>query len=256
MTDAAGTTVTGYDALGRVVSVRDARGTVTRYTYDGLGHLLAQVSPDTGTTAFTYDAVGQLVQTQKADGTTITQAYDGLGRLIRQSAGEQTRSLTYDACPNGKGLLCVAAKTGGTATAASFAYTPWGQLATRQDTLDGTTDTTRYGYDGMGRLARIEYPSGISVGYGYADGHLTGITATVNGSTTTVATLDGYQAFGPPAYLTYGNGLFRTFSYYTDRRVIGISTNAAAGPLQSLTYGFDAADRITAIKNKKTRKTT
>ncbi|WP_240095707.1 RHS repeat-associated core domain-containing protein [Thermomonas flagellata] len=247
VTDAAGTTVTGYDALGRVVSVRDARGTVTRYTYDGLGHLLAQVSPDTGTTAFTYDAVGQLMQTQKADGTTITQAYDGLGRLIRQSAGGQTRTLTYDACTNGKGLLCVAAKTGGTATAASFAYTPWGQLATRQDTLDGVTDTTRYGYDGLGRLSRIEYPSGIAVGYGYTDGHLETVTAAVNGSTTTVATLSGYQAFGPPAYLTYGNGLLRTVSYDTDRRIIGISTNAASGPLQSLTYGFDAADRITAI---------
>ncbi|MCR6494853.1 hypothetical protein LJB71_00375 [Thermomonas sp. S9] len=193
VTDAAGTTETGYDALGRVVSVRDARGTVTRYTYDGLGHLLAQVSPDTGTTAFTYNGVGQLTQAQKADLTVIAYGYDGLGRLVSQSAGGQTRTLTYDACTNGKGLLCVAAKTGGTATAASFAYTPWGQLATRQDTLDGTTDTTRYGYDGMGRLARLEYPSGITVGYGYADGHLATVTAMVNGSTTTVATLGGIR---------------------------------------------------------------
>jgi len=247
VTDAAGTTETRYDALGRVVSVRDARGSVTTYTYDGLGHVLTQSSPDTGTTTFTYDGVGRLMQQQKADGAVIVNSYDGLGRLTGQTGGGQTRTLTYDVCSNGKGLLCVAATAGGTPTAASFAYTPWGQIATRQDSLEGVTDTTRYGYDGLGRLSRIEYPSGISVGYGYADGHLATVTATVNGSTTVVATLGGYQAFGPPAYLTYGNGLLRTLSYDTDRRVIGISTNAASGPLQSLTYGYDAADRITAI---------
>ena len=91
-------------------------------------------------------------------------------------------------------------------------------------------------------------PSGISAGYGYADGHLATITATVNGVTTTVASLAGYQAFGPSQYLTYGNGLRRTTNYDTDGRLTGISTSDTL-PLQSLTYGFDTADRITAITN-------
>ncbi|HRO64158.1 hypothetical protein [Thermomonas sp.] len=88
--------------------------------------------------------------------------------------------------------------------------------------------------------------SGISAGYGYADGHLATITATVNGVTTTVANLAGYQAFGPPLYLHYGNGLWRQSNYDTDGRLTGISTSDTL-PLQSLTYGFDTADRITAI---------
>ena len=90
--------------------------------------------------------------------------------------------------------------------------------------------------------------SGISAGYGYADGHLATITATVNGVTTTVATIDGYQAFGPPLYLLYGNGLWRQNNYDSDGRLTGISTRDTL-PLQSLTYGFDTADRITAITN-------
>ena len=75
------------------------------------------------------------------------------------------------------------------------------------------------------------------------------VLRTVNGSTTTVATLGGYQAFGPSRYMSYGNGLWRSRNFDTDMRLAGISTNGSAGPLQSLTYGFDAADRITAITN-------
>ena len=70
----------------------------------------------------------------------------------------------------------------------------------------------------------------------------------MNGTTTTVASFVGYQAFGPAAPLPYGNGLRNNTNYDTDGRVTGIRTSNTA-PLQSLTYGFDAADRITAITN-------
>jgi len=254
ITDAAGGTTQlqytqlQYTALGQTAQVRDARNNVTSYSYDGLGNLLAQTSPDTGTTTFSYNTVGQLIQTQKADLSLTSYAYDSLGRLTTQSGGGQTRTLTYDTCTNGKGLLCTAARTGGTATTAKFTYTPWGQLATRRDTLGAATDTTSYAYDGLGRLTGIDYPSGITAGYTYADGHLATITATVNGATTTVATLGGYQAFGPSQSLLYGNGLRRNSNYDTDGRLTGLSTSDAL-PLQSLTYGFDTADRITAITN-------
>ncbi|MBZ0072253.1 MAG: DUF6531 domain-containing protein [Gammaproteobacteria bacterium] len=249
ITDAAGgTTQIQYTALGQTAQVRDARNNATSYSYDGLGNLLSQTSPDTGTTTFSYSAVGQLLQTKKADLSLTNFTYDTLGRLKTQASGSQTRTFTYDTCTGGKGLLCTAVKTGGTGTTASFTYTPWGQIATRKDKTGTVTDTTSYAYDGMGRLTTIGYPSGISAGYGYADGHLATITATVGGVTTTVATLDGYQAFGPPLYLLYGNGLWRQSNYDSDGRLTGISTRDTL-PLQSLTYGFDSADRITAITN-------
>ena len=249
ITDAAGgTTQIQYTALGQTAQVRDARNNATSYSYDGLGNLLSQTSPDTGTTTFSYNTVGQLLQTKKADLSLTNFTYDTLGRLKTQSSGGQTRSFTYDTCTSGKGLLCTAVKAGGTGTTASFTYTPWGQIATRKDKTGAVTDTTSYAYDGLGRLTGIVYPSGISAGYGYADGHLATITATVNDVTIPVANLTGYQAFGPPLYLLYGNGLWRQNNYDTDGRLTGISTRDTL-PLQSLTYGFDTADRITAITN-------
>ena len=46
----------------------------------------------------------------------------------------------------------------------------------------------------------------------------------------------------------YGNGLWRQTNYDSDRRVAGISVQGT-GLVQSLTYAFDAADRITDITN-------
>lgn len=246
---AGGSTWMAYTPLGQTLQVTDPRGLATSYVYDGLGNLLSQTSPDTGTTSFTYNAQGQRIQQQRADGGTLAYTYDALGRLKTQSGGGQTRTLTYDACTWGKGLLCTAAKTGGTATTTKFTYTTWAQVATRQDIASGVTDTTAYSYDGSLRLTGISYPSGVSVGYGYADGHLSLISATINGVTTNVATPGDYRAFGPAAYMGYGNGLWRQMNFDASGRLTGISTNDAGGPLQSLTYGFDAADRITAITN-------
>ena len=201
-------------------------------------------------TSFTYNMYGQRTQMLRADQSTTAFTYDTLGRLKTQSSGGQTRTLTYDTCTAGKGLLCTASKTGGAATTTQFTYTPWGQVATRQDIANGITDTTAYSYDGLLRLAGISYPSGVSVGYGYASGKLATITATVNGATTTVAAPQNYQVFGPPTWLAYGNGLWRQTNYDTDRRLVGISVNGGSyGLTQSLTYAFDAADRITDITN-------
>lgn len=251
ITDAGGgVTLMGYSPLGQTTLVRDARLNSTAYVYDGLGNLLSQTSPDTGMTTFTYNSLGQRTQVQRADLSITTYSYDTLGRLGTTVSGGQSRTLSYDSCTNGKGMLCSAAKAGGTATTANFTYTPWGQLATRQDVLSGNTDITAFSYDGMHRLTGISYPSGVSAGYGYVGGHLTSITATVNGTTTTVAQPSGYQAFGPPIYMAYGNGLWKQTNYDADRRITGISVSGnPAGLTQSLTYAFDYADRITDITN-------
>ncbi|SHF34792.1 RHS repeat domain-containing protein, partial [Thermomonas hydrothermalis] len=248
ITDAmGGTTWTSYTPLGQISQVIDPRGLVTQYVYDGLGNLLSQTSPDTGTTRLTYNAVGQQTQLQRADGSVTTYTYDALGRLATVASGGQVRTFTYDSCGNGKGQLCQATTTGGTATTTRFTYTPWGQVATRQDSVNGATDTTTYSYDGMQRLTGIQYPSGVRVGYGYADGHLWQITATVNGVTMPVVAYGEYRAFGPATMVQYGNGLSGGRNYDGSGRLTGISTSDVSGPLQSLTYGYDVANRITAI---------
>lgn len=257
-TDAGGgITLMGYNALGLTTLVRDPRNNSTAYTYDGLGNLLSQTSPDTGMSTFTYNALSQRTQLQRADLSSTAYTYDALGRLQTTVSGAQTRTLTYDTCANGKGMLCVAAKTGGTAATTNFTYTPWGQLGTRQDISGGNTDTTSYAYDDLDQLTGISYPSGVSVGYGYNGLHLRVINATVSGITYRIAAPSHERAFGPATYIEFGRGPgFEGGSRWTQRnfdasdRMAGISTNTlSSGLLQSLTYAHDMADRITDITN-------
>lgn len=243
-----GITEVNYDAGDRVTWVKDPRGLITTYVYDGLGLLRTQTSPDTGTTTYQYDDSGLLDVMTRADGQSTSYGQDGLGRVISITAGSpvQTQTVTYDTCTNGKGHLCKVVDPTGSV---SYTYTPQGQLATQISAMPATGSATiGYAYDGMGRLTGISYPGGVSAGYAYSRSQLSTVTTTVNGVTQTVAGI-AYQAFGPPEWMNYGNGLWRTYNYDTDRRLTGISTNQSGGPLQSLTYGFDANNAVTAITN-------
>jgi hypothetical protein len=56
-----------------------------------------------------------------------------------------------------------------------------------------------------------------------------------------------YRPFGPADGWTYGNGLERRYDFDLNGRLLGISAGTSNKLAQSLTYGFNAADEITAI---------
>lgn len=251
-TESGVTTQVEYDLGDRAIKITDARNHATLYDYDGFGQLWKQTSPDTGVATFQYSAEGLNTQATRADGVTLHYAYDTLGRLIWYGTGGLVgRSFSYDWCAWGKGQLCgIEARTSAVdSNATHFAYTEWGQLWQRLDNTYGVGDITSYAYDGMGRLAGISYPSGLSVGYGYAGGQLTVVTGNLGGNPFPVANGFRYQPFGGAAAWNYGNGMIRGYSQDLDGRLIGVSTRHANTVVQSLTYGFDANDRIKAITN-------
>lgn len=241
-----GTTSFVYDVADRVVKVTDPRGKITTYSYDGFGQLRSTTSPDTGTTTFAYDDYGRRTSMTRG-GITTTYGYDGLGRVTTVSAGGQTQTFVYDTCTNGKGLLCSVIDPSGSV---DFTYTPEGFRASQSSAMPGGgVANASYDYDQMGRLSGITYPGGISVDYGYAYGKRTTMTATINGTTSNIVTAAKYLPFGPSTGWAYGNALTRAYAYDLDGRLTGVSTNASGGPLQSLTYAYNANDVITAITN-------
>ncbi|MBS0192885.1 MAG: RHS repeat protein [Proteobacteria bacterium] len=246
-----GITLIGYDAGNHVTSVVDPRYLITTYVYDAFGQLWAQSSPDTGTVSFTYDAGGRKTSFMRADGTLTTYTFDGLNRIQTATAGGKVQTFTYDACTNGAGRLCgVSDGFNGYVDNLTTAYTPEGWVSSQSSTVAGSTYNTTYTHDNMGRVTGLTYPNGVVANYAYTGGKLSIATVTINGVTSNVASGLSYQPYAGVAGWTYGNGLARTNDYDLDGRLTGISTTVPSSTvLQSLTFGYDADNSITAITN-------
>jgi RHS repeat-associated protein len=255
--DAGGaTSAFAYDTNDQPVSVTDPRGTVTTFERDGFGQIWKQTSPDSGVTLAEYDVAGLRTRLTRGNGSITTTNYDGLGRLTQAKAGQVERNYSYDTCSNGVGRLCAAEmrENGAIKNWAAHTYNPQGWLTQRWD--GGVDDAGQsydgaiaYAYNGAGQVTGISYPSGISVGYGYHTGQPTTITVTISGSVQTVASNITHRPYGQAEGWVYGNGLVRLYHYDTDGRMFGIGDRSGDTLVQSLTYGFNAADEIVAITN-------
>lgn len=247
---AGGTTVFAYSIGDQITQVVDPRGLTTTYEYDGFGQLWKQTSPDTGNTLNQFDAAGLLVQMARDDGGVTAFGYDGLGRITTISADGEQQSFGYDTCFGGIGHLCAVTAPG---TSSNFDYNAAGQLTTRRDWIDAggviTDNSTRYAYDGIGRLNGVTYPNGNSVAYGYAaSGHLYSMAATINGVTRPVVTHVSRTATGAPAAMGYGNGLWRGYNRDLDDRATAMSVRRQDNSLVSyLDYQFSPDSEITMI---------
>jgi len=238
-----------YDVLGRMSSVSDPRSLVTSYSYNGFGDLTQLTSPDTGTTSQQYNAQGQLTRMTRNDGSWLDYTYDGLGRVTNVSSAGERREFGYDWCGNGKGLLCgaVSYSSGNVITIRHYGYNPEGQRTVQRD-LDytlGSDDWTGYSYDAAGRIAGINYPSGVTIGYGYNQGKLNVVQATIAGTIHNVATGMKQLPFGPSSGWTYGNGVIKERSYDLDGRMTVTHDHGWLGH----TMGYNAANNITSISN-------
>lgn len=136
-----------WNAFGEVTSHTDALGNVERYTYNTLGKLTRREQPETAatlanggqvrvkpTTVYTYDLAGNLLSTR--DPNQVSGVADGSTRQVIR-AGHVVEERHAD---------------GGVK---SMAYNEFGEQVAVTDEIG---KVTRYSYDAMGRLVRIDRP--------------------------------------------------------------------------------------------------
>ncbi|MCW5633351.1 MAG: RHS repeat protein [Rubrivivax sp.] len=232
-----------YDDTGRLWRVIDPRGLSTYYSYNALGDLVQQLSPDTGTTLFTPDSAGRIVTEQRAGGLTITYTWDKLDRLRTRSSAGVTETYTYDEGSYGKGRLTRLNDATGQTT---YTYAADGQLAEQVNTIYGNTYTTRWTYDTAGRLATMQYPSGLVLGYGYdAYGRLASLTSSLGGTWATLADSFLHQPATSRRYAwRFGNGQARLFTHDADGRITQLYGVGAQNNVLGYTANLDTVSVI------------
>ena len=103
-------TFTAYDALGRVLQVKDANGGRTEYVYNARGRVISETMTPQGkkgkhdetgrTTHYEYDAANQLITVRYADGVQLQLAYDA-SHALRTVTDNLGHVLTYSYDANG-----------------------------------------------------------------------------------------------------------------------------------------------------------
>lgn len=198
-----------YDANGNLISVTDPNGNATSYVFDDFGRMISQVSPVTGTTTYEFDSAGNLTQTTDANSATTVRTYDPANRVL------------------------TAVSTRGFDT----------------DTVEWTYDNSASGAFGLGRLATMEDPSGVTEYVYERRGMLRKETHTILGSP--YVQTYGYDANGNRMSLGYPSGRVVTYTFdYAGRPLsangtisslntsyVTAATYLPFGPMTSLTLG-------------------
>ncbi len=236
-------TQTFYDALGREVATRDARGNVNGKTWDAGGQVTAELHADGGTVTYAWDAFGQKARTVDAVGNAAN------GPDAAAVKASHTTNYAYD-------------------RASRLVTTTRGQVGTWQ--IDAVTRTLqnlgvqamveRDEYDAAGRKTREIDAGGRTVEYRYdRNGNI--VQTRKAGTSSTFATFD---ARGRKATATDENGAIEKTTYdaygrLTGRDDIGTARYAFgydnAGQLvtqtssrgQNLAYVYDAAGQVTQV---------
>lgn len=217
---------------GRVDTVTDPRGWITRFRYDRNGRRTRIIRPSGATTSYAYDKRGALTKVTDPRGGVTTYTYDKAGRLTKVT--------------DVKGVSTV------------YGHDKAGRRTTITDPLGRTT---RRGYDDQGRVELIRNPAGDVVRFAYDDAGRLTRRWTDDGDEVTYA----YDGAGRRTAMTDSTGTTH-YAYDAGGRLISVTWPGddtytweydAAGQLRKLTYPddecvtyrYDLAGRLISLKD-------
>jgi RHS repeat-associated protein/uncharacterized repeat protein (TIGR02543 family) len=231
---------TAYDSLGQIKSITDPRNLTTSYNVDALGNLSQQTSPDTGMTLSDHDAAGNLTTRTDARGKVAQYRYDSLNRISQIAYDDDTVRYTWDSCTNGIGRLCSVSTN---ASSLSYRYDPHGRITTKTQTSGLALLAVSHSYNAAGQRIQTVTPGDQTLDYQWSGGRLTALS--VNGQP--VLSQITYEPDGQVNGWVWGNNQPNERFYDLTGRpvIISLGVDAKTQLLDSRTYGYDAAGRLT-----------
>lgn len=257
------TSLTHYDALGRVGWTEDAASNRTAYAYDAAGRRTAVTDPLGNVTHTAYDAAGHVTAVWGASSPAAYE-YDAFGRMTAMAT---TRNPGFDFStvtnsslflPNASldvtrwlydeatGLLTNKVYADGLGPA--YDYTPAGRLSSR---LWARGVTTAFTYDAFGQAASVTYSDSTpSVSYAYdALGRVTAVTD-ASGVRALAYTPDGLPLSDA---LAFGGSVFTVSEKYdifgrNEGYALSNLTAGAEALLSETVQTYDTAGRLERVE--------
>ena len=226
---------TEFDDVGRVKSITDSWGPVTRYGYDAAGRRILTTDALGNSTRSGFDANGNQVWTKDALGRQTDFLYDPLNRLVVTtypiallSGTATTSQVSYD------NLGRKVAETNQNQFVTRFGYDELGRLT---QVTNAISNVTKYAYDELGNLKEVEDARNNKTKFEYDKlGRRTKRTLPGNQSETF-----GYDSVGNLLYHTNLNG--QVISYQYDSLNQRVSKSYAGSSVAS--WAYDGSGRRT-----------
>ncbi|MGK9142421.1 type IV secretion protein Rhs [Xanthomonas euvesicatoria] len=267
-----------YDGAGRPLSIKDANGIVTDYSYHPRGWLTAakvrgadaSSEADDRITRIDYWPTGLVRQVTQPDGAFTAFTYDAAHRLtdITDNAGNRIKEDTSDASGTLKRTLsrvynqlgqlktqATAASdptdfaydvngnattvTDALATATHSEYDPLNRLSRTLQDVAGIKADTKFAYDALDNLTKVTDPKGLDTTYEYNGfGDLVKLTSPDTGVTSYT-----YDSAGNRATQTDARGNTTAYSYDALNRLTKVTYPTTS---LNVTYTYDATQTACA----------
>lgn len=280
-----GAKVVTYDEEYRTLTETSPEGRTTSYEYDASGNRTAIVDGAGTRQELAYDALGNVVVTRcvacHADGTDVTtySDYDDMSRVTAERDGRSSgptddtyaTTFTYDAdgrllteatppVPGvGDGIVEVTnTYTDGTEAATDGGTVPSGLLAT---STDANGNTTTFGYEADGDLAREQHPGGMVVEYTHDElGRRISMSETTAAYPAGLVTTYVYDERGNETRVTEPTATNRitgvdsrlrtVHTYDADDNVITtVVTDEVGGDARTTRFTYDGMDRQLSVED-------
>lgn len=257
-TDRRGAAATSGTATVTVVQAQSPSGVTRSYVYDQFQRLCKTIEPETGATVVEYDIAGNVAWTASgldlydagtcsraeaaASGRRVDRSYDARNRVV--SVRFPDRNGDQDLLYRNSGQLREVTTwnaDGSETTVNTFQYNKRNLLIGEGANSSGRpTWSVGYGYDTMGALATVIYPSGLTVTYSNS---AQGRPLSVSAAGTSLASGVRYHPNGSVQSFTYGNGI--THSTVLNARQLP-SEQVDTG-IMAYRYGYDANANVASI---------
>ena len=163
-----GSTSIKRDAMGRMLSTQDCAGNVVRYEWGMAGELAGLTYPDGGRVSYEYDDCGRLTRLN-ARHTSVAYEYDHMSRLARKSTsdGLETR---YARDAMGRVTSMTHRDAAGELMRLGFGYDAEGnkvRRSVRRRNLPECDGELAYAYDALDRLVGVNRDGSPLRSYGY-----------------------------------------------------------------------------------------
>lgn len=248
-----------YNDSDLQVSFIDPRNVETVFAYNGFGEVVTETSQDRGVINYTYDSRGLVSSMTDGRGVVSTYEYDNGGRILaRRFPSDPARDqiFAYDETIAGAGQLTSVTDHVGTVT---YAHDPnTGRVLSEARMIGEIEFLFDYGWDSLGNLETLLYPSGLEVTYTRDSfDRITQIDvdapALGRGRYGRIPIMDTlvsgaeYAPFGPLTSLTYGDGGTQLRTYDQSYRMLSIQDTREGMPLRDIAYGWTARDNLQSV---------